>query len=233
MRVLEVGAGLCLLSLFLRAQGHEVVALEPVGMGFDFFSAATCEILDNAKFCRLERLAIPAEALVRESHGEFDLIFSVHVLEHMADLDAAFAGMARVLSPQGAMIHLFPNYTVPYEPHFGIPLVPFFPRATAVLYRRQISAAEDLWRSLNFITIRRFARLSRQHELSVEFRHGVLYDFLRRFADDPIFAARHRNGLVGPLFVGLRVLGLLSSMRHIPPRLATPAIAIARRRSNA
>ena len=40
MRVLEVGAGLCLLSLFLHAQ-----ALEPVGIGFDFFTAATDEIL--------------------------------------------------------------------------------------------------------------------------------------------------------------------------------------------
>ena len=233
MRVLEVGAGLCLLSLFLRAQGHEIVALEPVGIGFDFFTAATDEILENAKFCGLERLAIPAEALLRESHGEFDLIFSVHVLEHMADLDVAFAGMARVLSPRGTMIHLFPNYTVPYEPHFGIPLVPFFPRASAALYRRRISAAEDLWRSLNFITLRRFARLSRQHDLSVEFRRGVLYDFLQRFADNPIFAARHRNGIVGRLFGGLRALGLLSSTRHLPPRLATPAVAIARRRENA
>lgn len=232
MRVLEVGAGLCLLSLFLRAQGHGVVALEPVGIGFDFFAAATGEILESARFCGLERLAIPAEALMPESHGEFDLIFSVHVLEHMADLDAAFTGMARVLSPHGTMIHLFPNYTVPYEPHFGIPLVPFFPRATAALYRRQISAAEDVWRSLNFITLRRFARLSKQHDLSVEFRRGVLHDFLRRFADDPIFAARHRSGIVGWLFSGIRSLGLLSSIRHMPPRLSTPAIAIARRRAN-
>jgi 2-polyprenyl-3-methyl-5-hydroxy-6-metoxy-1,4-benzoquinol methylase len=232
-RVLEVGAGLCLLSLFLRTQGYEVVALEPIGIGFDFFSVATSEILEHAKSCGLNRLAIPAEALAPESHGQFELIFSVHVLEHIIDLDAAFAGMVRVLSPGGTMIHLFPNYAVPYEPHFGIPLVPFLPRATAILYRRRISRGEDVWRSLNFITVHRFARLSRKHDLFVEFRRGVLYDFLRRFAEDPIFAARHRNGFVGPLFLGLQVLGLLSSMRYIPPQLATPAIAVARRRANA
>ena len=35
----------------------------------------------------------------------------------------------------GAMIHMCPNYFVPYEPHFGIPLIPFAPRATQRFFR--------------------------------------------------------------------------------------------------
>ena len=37
-KILEVGAGLCLLSLFLRTRGYSVTALEPLAGGFDFFA---------------------------------------------------------------------------------------------------------------------------------------------------------------------------------------------------
>jgi hypothetical protein len=49
------------------------------------------------------------------------------------------------------MIHLCPNYTIPYEPHFRRLLVPFIPSALAPV--RPDLKRNDLWRSLTFVTI--------------------------------------------------------------------------------
>ena len=45
----------------------------------------------------------------------------------------ALEALDALLSPGGMMIHHCPNYTVPFEPHFGIPLVPGAPERTAAL----------------------------------------------------------------------------------------------------
>src|SRR5262245_10446436 len=37
-RILEVGAGLGMLSSYLRRMGHDIIALEPCTSGFDFFT---------------------------------------------------------------------------------------------------------------------------------------------------------------------------------------------------
>jgi hypothetical protein len=36
-RILEIGAGICILSLFLKKEGFDIVALEPTTAGFSFF----------------------------------------------------------------------------------------------------------------------------------------------------------------------------------------------------
>lgn len=222
-RILEVGAGLQLLSLFLREQGHDIVALEPVGMGFDFFSAASEEILFEAGASGLETLPIRVEELAPALHGTFDFIFSVNVIEHLPDLDAAFRAMASVLAESGSMVHLCPNYTVPYEPHFGIPLVPRAPRLTAKIFDKRIQKDwPEVWPSLNFISAHSVRRLARANGLSVEFDQGLLYDFLTRLERDPIYADRHQGGAVGSAYAVLRRTRLLDLTRHIPVSLTTP-----------
>lgn len=49
------------------------------------------------------------------SSASFDVIYSVSVLEHIKDLEAAFAEMYRLLKPGGVLIH---NYA-PYFSHDG------------------------------------------------------------------------------------------------------------------
>jgi SAM-dependent methyltransferase len=46
--------------------------------------------------------------------GEFDLIFSRAVLEHVADPSAALANLARVLAPGGIMAHVLPCRNAPF-----------------------------------------------------------------------------------------------------------------------
>lgn len=214
-RVLEVGAGAGLICAFLQARGVDAVGLEPAESGFGFMRALSAALASLSAAGRDRAiLEIPAAALDPERHGAFDLIFSVNVIEHVGDLPAAFAAMAGVLAPQGLMIHHCPNYTFPYEPHFGIPLVPFAPRATAALFAKAIGPRRDLWDGLNFVTAGDIRRIARRENLVVDFERGALAASLRRLAGDAGFAARHPLARFGA--------GLAPLLELAPPDLATP-----------
>jgi 2-polyprenyl-3-methyl-5-hydroxy-6-metoxy-1,4-benzoquinol methylase len=221
-RILEVGAGLGFVSLALRDAGHDVVALEPVGEGFGFFATAQ-PIIRAAAPTPVEVLQIGVEELAPLRHGSFDAIFSVHVLEHVPDLDRAIAAMASVLAPGGQMVHVCPNYHVPYEPHLGIPLVPFAPRTTGRFLRRRGEREEAVWRSLNFITSSQVRRLARAYGLDATFERGVMYDFVARLSEDAVFAGRHESAAMN--FVRrLDRSHALSFLKHLPPAMATPMV---------
>lgn len=76
--------------------------------------------------------------------ASFDCIVSNTVLEHVEDMDAVLAEIARVLKPGGASLHLFPHLECWREGHCEIPLLHRFPRGAARLY---YAAA---WRALGF-----------------------------------------------------------------------------------
>ncbi len=173
-------------------------------------------------FASLERLDLPAEELNAESHGRFDLIYSVNVMEHIPALEDAMTGMASVLATDGMMVHTCPNYTVPYEPHFGIPLLPFAPRMTQNLLPRLRES--ELWQSLNFITAGRVRRQARHLSLVTHFRAGLLYETFRRLDSDPEFLRRQSNPFVLAAFRILRATRALKLLRFLPAGLATPMV---------
>jgi SAM-dependent methyltransferase len=218
-RILEVGAGLGMLSSFLRIQGHDISALEPCTSGFDFFTQIREVILEEAN-ADLPNLPLRAEELNPGQHGPFEFIFSINVLEHIPQLAGALRGMASVLAPGGRMWHTCPNYLFPYEPHYGIPLLPVFPRATGVLLPRRI-ARDDLWRSLNFITYFRVKRLARSNGLNAVFRRGTMASALERLDSDAEFAAR-QSGIASRIQRLLKAIGVISAIGFLPAALSTP-----------
>jgi len=50
-----------------------------------------------------------------------DVVFSITVLEHVMDYDAALAEIARVLKPDGLSVHVFPARWKPIETHAFVP----------------------------------------------------------------------------------------------------------------
>lgn len=54
--------------------------------------------------------------------GTFDFVVSNQVLEHVADLPAFMANVARVLAPGGLSVNLFPTKSLLVEGHVGAPL---------------------------------------------------------------------------------------------------------------
>ena len=180
-------------------------------------------ILDLAPARKESWPAIRAEALDPAVHGRFDVIFSVNVLEHIPDLEGALRGMANVLAPGGTMVHFCPNYAIPYEPHFGIPLLPIKPDLTRHLFPTTIARIPGLWGDLNFITAQRVARVARALSLSAAFDRGALSSQLRRLETDPQFRARHGT-LARALGGVIRTLRLPDLLAAVPGQFVTPMI---------
>ena len=216
-RVLEVGSGLGLTSAYLASTGIDVCSIEPGGIGFERYERVN-PLLRASLGIAHPHLTMPVEDISAAAAGTFDLVFSNNVLEHVADVDRTMVALGAVLRPGGVIVHNCPNYHVPYEPHFGIPLLPGWPALTARVLPSRITST-GLWRSLNFVTARQMRRIAAEHGATVQFQRGVLADAFDRFGE-PEFALRHR---VLARFAGpLRVLAPV--LRRIPPSLATPMI---------
>jgi 2-polyprenyl-3-methyl-5-hydroxy-6-metoxy-1,4-benzoquinol methylase len=217
-RVLEVGSGLGLTSAVLAAAGVDVTSIEPGGLGFEDYERTNLVIRELLGVDHPHH-PIGVDELEEHQLGLFDLIFSNNVLEHVPDVERALTALDASLAVGAEMVHGCPNYAVPYEPHFGLPLVPMRPAATARLLPRHVRES-GLWRSLNWITARQVARVAERHRRTVEFTRGTLADSVARLGDDEEFAARH--GVLARLDPLLR--HLLTPLRAVPPRCSTPMV---------
>jgi len=221
-RILEVGAGLCITSLFLKSEGYDIVALEPAMGGFSMFEKLKNAVLKHYAGLQLQVVTEPAQALNSANYGQFDLIFSNNVIEHIPDWQSALTAMSNVLTPHGSMIHACPNYSLPYEPHYGVPV---FRRLPALSRRLFLSPKSDseIWDSLNFITCKNIRDYSNRSNLTYCFKRELLYHALKRMENDPLFRERHR-GLIAAVAAFVMRSGLGELTRHIPPAMATPMI---------
>ena len=223
-RILEVGAGLCLFSLFLKGEGYDIVALEPATGGFGEFERTRQIILEQFPQTTIELITTPAEMLDANQHGRFDLIFSNNVIEHIPQWQDALSAMQGVLSEKGYMIHNCPNYTFPYEPHYGVPVFRCCPSVSRKLFDKKIGEQPEVWDSLNFISHGDVRRFCREKSLQVSFEKSLLYKALNRIGSDPLFRERHGNGLIGKIYNLLTFTGIIRLIRHLPPAWTTPMI---------
>ncbi len=221
-RILEVGAGLCLLSLFLKQQGYPVIALEPALGGYGLFDQTKDAIRQHFSSLQLEVLTVPAQQLTADEHGSFDLIFSNNVMEHIPDWPDAINAMASVLHENGKMVHACPNYTIPYEPHYGVPVFRHFRKLSQRLFLPK-DADTDIWNSLNFITCYNVKRFCKQNKLNCALEEGLLYKAFKRIDDDPVFKERHK-GLIVFVASIMAKTPFKQLVRNIPASLSTPMI---------
>jgi SAM-dependent methyltransferase len=224
-RVLEIGSGIGLLAGIISGEGFDIMGVEPGASGFGFMPALSAIV---ARCIAAEKpfqpLDLLASQLDRAAHGRFDLIYSVNVVEHIVDLDASMAAMARVLAPGGCMVHMCPNYTVPYEPHLAIPLLPFAPAATKHLFPAKARLYPGLWEGLNFVTAHRLSKLARRNGLGITFDKGIMGAMVRRILEDPVFSSR-QGGVVSLIARTLDRLGAVRLVDRLPPGLSTPMVA--------
>ena len=222
IRILEIGAGICVLSLFLKGAGYKITALEPTLSGFDFFAVFQKVIVENLQEIDLSILRYPAQDLQEKRVGRFDLIFSFNVIEHIPNPCATLTVLLDSLTPSGQMAHSCPNYLIPYEPHFGIPVLSIWPALSRFVFRKKIISNEEMWNSLNFITYLEVKRFARKHGVAVHFAWGLLYDAMMRLESDPIFCERQKNDYIKTvLFLVRSVIGM-RRLKKLPPCCATP-----------
>jgi SAM-dependent methyltransferase len=225
-RMLEIGGGVGLVYAVLRSQGLEIISLEPGNEGFGDRHQAGLRLLHELEVNSQGWLKQGIENF-SPGEQEFTLIFSHFVLEHLPDLDRAFAVMSGMLSTSGLMIHCCPNYAVPFEPHYNMLLIPFRPELTAFL--RPGLRARDLWQGLNFITAKEVAGLCARYGLQPEFERGMSARAFERVLADPLFSSR-KQGFTG-LAAVLQKTGVLRLLRSLPPSLDTPIQFTARKKN--
>lgn len=192
--VVDLGAGTGLIRKRL-----EELAGRPI-IGFDI-DLAFVEDPKRMAVADLERLPL------RDRSVAFGI--ANHVYEHVRDLDAFFAELARVLTQDGHAYMTAGNRYAIMEPHYRVPTLAWWPEPIATRILRW-SGRGERYADINFTTHRRLAAVANRHGL-------VLDDLTERVLMTEIDRYTSRTGrLVGglarlfPTAPRRRVLALLS-----------------------
>lgn len=123
--ILEVGSsvGFNCLALSERFPDACIIGIEPDGEACEVAAAMAVDFrATKTRFIEGVGECLPFP------DASFDWIVCHTVIEHVNDVDACIAEMARVLRP-GGYIHLdAPNYLWPWEPHLRIVMPPLCPK---------------------------------------------------------------------------------------------------------
>jgi SAM-dependent methyltransferase len=102
---------------------HDGAVVEALrGDGLDVSGFDVADGKDTAAWSRpYVRYVDLAHYRIPWSDASFDVLYSHHVLEHVADYRQALGEMHRVLRPGGVMVHLFPSRWRVLEAHWKVP----------------------------------------------------------------------------------------------------------------
>lgn len=201
-KILEVGGGIFLLSCQLAHEGFDVTTVEPTAQGFGEFERLREKIVAVAKETGPlpKVVACPIEEF--RSGEKFDFAFSVNVMEHVDDADAAIGRVSEALKDNASYRFICPNYLFPYEPHFNIPT--FFSKSLTkrmmhnkIFGSKRMEDPAGVWKSLNWITVPKVRRrAANDHHLSLSFRKDTLVWMLERALSDAEFAKRRTGWML-------------------------------------
>lgn len=191
-RILEVGsgAGILLTELSRLFPEHTFVGIEPNGQGFQFFSDFQLSLGEQVKIHN-------GGYETFESDDTWDLIYSINVFEHLPDWRHFLLFLNKNLSSEGKATILCPNYSFPYEPHFGLPLI-FSKKITFFLFQTRIEKFEKendclgLWNSLNFVKYHQVKSFVRRSNLKFKADFRIVEDMVQRLSSDKDFAQRQK-----------------------------------------
>lgn len=205
--VLEVGSGSGILLTMLKERNPhiQIEGIEPFASGFDQLEALNAFVRESGA------------AIRRTGYEDFwpekkyELIYLVNVFEHLEDW-AHFLGFVRdSLSEYGVCVILCPNYGLPYESHFKIPIV-FNKHTTGALFSNYINRFEKsnnvigLWESLNFVKLSQVKKAVGRLGLELKVNNRITNDLIERLSTDAEFRERQRViGLIGRI---AKTLGL-------------------------
>ncbi|MPZ38688.1 MAG: methyltransferase domain-containing protein [Rhizobiales bacterium] len=125
MKVLDWGSGRGNYVAWLRQAGYDAYGAEirqvAIDRGKNLFHSLGYDvdrlIRPIAPDCRTD---LPADT--------FHFVFTHYVLEHVADIDAVTAEIARLTAPGGCGFHVYPGKLRPFEPHLFMPFVHWLPK---------------------------------------------------------------------------------------------------------
>ena len=197
-QIFEVGAGSQALSAQVASQDMSVTAIEPSGSGFSIMAVLGEKVRTLANESKITYTVIDATGEEYVNKEFFDFAFSINVMEHVVDVNSVLDNVFASLKVGASYEFVCPNYAFPFEPHFNFPTL-IHKGMTDKLIRNSaikasdISDAEGLWNSLNWITQRKVKNWAQGKEnLCIEFSNRALQMYIARAHTDPIFVERHR-----------------------------------------
>ena len=114
MKILDLGCGNGSVVFDLINSG-----LDAYGADIKFKQGANVSMLENAG--RIRKIKFAEVYQLPFDDGEFDLVFSEQVMEHVQDHHSVASEIARVLKRDGVSIHRFPSRLRPIESHVFVP----------------------------------------------------------------------------------------------------------------
>jgi len=185
-RILDSGCGTAGLLIMLQQAG----AGELVGIEVD----PNISRLARIRTRQLSQITIiQDDASLRTLEAEsFDIVISIHVIEHVADYQAYLRAQLRLLTPGGLLLIACPNRLWLLEAHSSLPLIHYLPRPLSKAIGRWAGNATFLPQSL-----RDRGRTSTLYE--TDFTYFQLKRLLVQHAFE-ILEMNHPRYLMGELF---------------------------------
>ena len=146
-RMMDLGAGLGMLSEEAAVRGANPIAVEP---GSGYREIALARIRRGGRGAVIaavgENLPFP--------ENSFDMIISLEVLEHVEDPAAMLREVFRILRPGGWFLLTCPNYLSFREVHYNVVWLPLLPKSLGSLYLRLRGRPTEFLRSsITYVTL--------------------------------------------------------------------------------
>jgi len=214
--ILEIGSGIGLLSRYLASQGFKVTSIEPAGKGFGMMLNLQEHV--NKFFGSTNYKYVFNRSSIEDFNPKikYDFIFSINVFEHIKDPLEGLRKTYSLLEKRGIARIVTPNYGIPYEPHFNIPII-LGKKFTHMIFRTRIQTFRcydpiGLWESLNWISISKVRRMLISESISGHFGYGAMDLYFGRLRENTRFLAR--KGLWFKYFA----TKVKFFLRFLPPR---------------
>lgn len=223
--VIEVGSGIGLLSLHLASMGFEVTAFEPQSSGFNQMNAMRSLISENWK-PSAPNVEFREASLNQTTQLEklADYVFAINVIEHVHDFEELITHAVKAKTPEATMRIVCPNYSIPYEPHFNIPII-FTKRITKFIFGHKIHNSkipnnDEFWGDLSWPTQKKLKKILKSKGWNVEFSRDATNEYLNRAFNDSDFITR-KGRIIGSLF---KVVSVLARIIRFVPHAYLPVI---------
>ncbi|MCX6536093.1 MAG: hypothetical protein NT119_06020, partial [Actinobacteria bacterium] len=146
-----------------------------------------------------------------------DYIFAINVIEHVHDYEDLIRQALEAKTPNAVLRIVCPNYSIPYEPHFNIPIV-FNKIFTKFIFGHKIRGSkipnsEEFWDDLSWPTQRGLKKMLKSNDWSFEFSHDATREYLTRSLTDSDFVIR-KGPIIGSLFKAMTLLAKF--VRFVP-----------------
>ena len=223
--VIEVGSGIGLLSLHLASMGFEVTAFEPQSSGFNQMNAMRSLISENWK-PSAPNVEFREASLNQTTQLEklADYVFAINVIEHVHDFEDLITHAVKAKTPEATMRIVCPNYSIPYEPHFNIPII-FTKRITKFIFghkihNSKIPDSDEFWGDLSWPTQKKLKKILKSKGWNVEFSRDATHEYLNRAFSDSDFIVR-KGRIIGSLF---KLTSVLAKIVRFVPHAYLPVI---------